>query len=88
MVDMVTQNFFLRTSERGPNCRNLGDNVDAITVFFNHTGEPADLALDPLESLNHRCLGSRLHATPYAPTGYGFQGTASRNKSRAVNAEI
>ena len=89
MVNMITQNFFLRTSERCPNCRNLCDNVDAIAVFFDHAGEPTDLALDPFQSLDHRCLGSSLH-TSYIPLqGIGFKlGTSGKISSEAPIREI
>lgn len=59
--DMVGENFLLRTPECCLNCRNLRDDVDAIAIFFDHPGKAADLAFNPVESLERRRLDLLAH---------------------------
>ena len=50
MTDMIAKNFLLQPSQSRAYSRNLGDDVDAITVLLHHSGEPTNLALNPREA--------------------------------------
>src|SRR5438067_58517 len=54
MRDMIAQHFVLDAPQRCAHGRDLGDDVDAITVLFDHAREPAHLAFDPPEPLETR----------------------------------
>lgn len=49
--NMVLQDFFFRPSECRAHRSDLRDDVDAITIAFNHAGKAADLTFDPAEPL-------------------------------------
>jgi P-type Cu+ transporter len=66
MRDMVGENFFLRATQRGAHRGELRDHIDAIAVPLDHAREPAHLAFDAIEALEHRRLGIRSHAV-YIP---------------------
>jgi hypothetical protein len=69
MSDMVAQDFLLRTSQGCSYCGNLRDDVDAISIFFDHPGETANLAGDPVEPLKTGLLDVFAHKLAYTPTG-------------------
>src|SRR6266702_7150746 len=50
MSDMIAQDFFLRASKRRTHRGDLRNDVDAIPIFFDHPGETANLAFDPVKS--------------------------------------
>src|ERR1700731_2782922 len=58
---MVGQDLLLGATQGGAHGGELGDDIDAITVVLDHAREAAHLALDPLQPLQHRTLGTRLH---------------------------
>ena len=49
VADMVPKYFFLNPPKGCPNGRDLRHDVDAVPIFLNHAGEPADLTLDSSE---------------------------------------
>lgn len=59
---VITQNFLFGAPERGANCGNLCDDVNAVAVLFNHPGKTADLALDSIEPFLHSGFYICLHA--------------------------
>jgi hypothetical protein len=73
MRDMVGKNLFLRATERGTRCRQLRDDIDAITVILDHARKPPHLAFDPFEAFEYRRLGIRSHATYIPPGGNCFK---------------
>jgi P-type Cu+ transporter len=73
MRHMIGEDFILGAAQSGTNSRQLGDDVDAIAVILDHAGKPAHLAFDPLEALQHRCLGIRPHAVYIPLPGNGFK---------------
>jgi P-type Cu+ transporter len=66
MRRMIGQNFLLGAPQRGAHSRELGHDIDAIAVVFDHAGKAAHLALDPPQPFQHRSLGKRSHE-PYIP---------------------
>lgn len=50
MRDVVAQDFFLNTSQGCARGGDLRDHINAIAVVLDHTGEAANLALDPFEA--------------------------------------
>ena len=50
VTDMIPKDFLLQPSQSRAYSRNLGDDVDAITVLLHHSGEPANLTLNPSEA--------------------------------------
>ena len=77
MGDVIGQDLILGSPQRGAHRRDLGDDVDTIAVVLDHAREPAHLALDPREPLEHRRLGIRLHAPDIPLRGTRFKGAAS-----------
>src|SRR6202050_692465 len=73
MRDMVAKNLLLRAPERGTHGGELRDDIDAITVVLDHARQPAHLAFDAFEALEHRRLGIRSHATYIPLGGNGFK---------------
>ncbi len=74
MGDVIGENLILGAPQRGAHRGELGDDVDAIAIVLDHAREPAHLALDPLEPLEHRRLGIRLHAGYIPLRGTRFKG--------------
>lgn len=60
--DMVLQDLLLQTPERRPHRCDLCDNIDAIAIFLNHPGKPADLPFYSVEPLCGLCLDVQTHA--------------------------
>jgi len=54
MAHMVSHDFLLGAAERPAHGRNLGDNVNAVTVFFNHADDTADLTLNSAQPFQDR----------------------------------
>lgn len=50
VAGMVLENFPLDRAQCRFDCRKLGQNVNAITVFFQHAGNATHLSFDPLEA--------------------------------------
>jgi len=50
VLDMVFQDFLLDPPQRRAYRRDLRDDVDAVAVTLDHAGDPAHLALDPVEA--------------------------------------
>ena len=51
MRNVIAQNLFLDTAQRGAHGRYLRDDVDAIAIIVDHAGQAAHLALDAIEPL-------------------------------------
>ncbi len=62
VADVIAQDLFLDATEGSPYGGDLRHNVDAIPVLFDHAGQAADLALNPVETLKTGCLCVFLHA--------------------------
>ena len=67
MRDVVPQHFFLDAAQRRPHCGDLRDDIDAVAVFIDHFGEPANLALDPAETFLTGHLDVFSHAAYIPP---------------------
>src|SRR6266704_541572 len=73
MRHVILQYFFLDAPQRGPDRRDLRDDIDAVTVLVDHLGETADLAFDPAQPFLARCLDVFAH-DPYIPLpGIGYK---------------
>jgi len=70
---VIGKDFFLGTAKRGAHRGKLGHDVDAIAVVLDHASKAAYLAFDPLEALEHRCLGKGLHRVYIPLPGIGFK---------------
>jgi len=46
--DVVGENFLLGAAQCSADRRELGHDINAIAVIFDHAGKASDLALDPL----------------------------------------
>ena len=53
MRDVIGEDLLLGAAQGSPDCRNLRDDVDAITVVLDHPHQPAHLALDAFEPLEY-----------------------------------
>jgi hypothetical protein len=62
MAHVIAQNFLFRTPQRGTYCRDLGDDIDAISILFEHPGQATDLAFDPVEPSEAGRLDILAHA--------------------------
>lgn len=62
MRHVILEHFFLDTPQRGAHGRNLRHDVDAISVFIDHSRQAAHLALDPAQSFAAGCLEIVAHA--------------------------
>jgi hypothetical protein len=48
---VVTQNFFLDTSQCRAYGGDLRDDIDAVAIILDHAGEAADLTFNPAQAL-------------------------------------
>src|SRR5688572_18266635 len=53
MRDVVAQDLLLDPAQRRAHRRNLGDDVDTVTVLLDHAREAAHLSLDALEPVEN-----------------------------------
>src|SRR5712671_4716967 len=67
MGDMVAQDFLLDPAQRRPRRPDLGDDVDAVAVVLDHTGEAADLARYPVQPFQDGSLDLRAHVPNIPP---------------------
>src|ERR1700722_15382238 len=74
MGGVIGEDFLFGAAQRRAHRRKLRDDVDAIAVVLDHAREPTNLALDPLQPFQHRCLGNCLHAVYIPLPGIGFKG--------------
>src|SRR2546422_1055850 len=56
MFDMVVEDLEGQTFERGRNRPYLGQDFDAVVVFFDHALDPAHLSFDSVQASDHRLL--------------------------------
>ena len=54
VAHVIPEDFLFGAAERGTHGGNLGDNVDAVAVFFDHADDAADLALNAVQSFQDR----------------------------------
>jgi Cu+-exporting ATPase len=71
--DVIAQHLLLDAAQGGADRGDLRDDVDAIAVRLDHAGEPADLALDPLEPLEAGCLDPGTHGRYIPRRGIWFK---------------
>jgi len=50
VTDMIPKDFLPQPSQSRAYSRNLGDDVDTITVLLHHSGKPADLTFNACEA--------------------------------------
>ena len=81
MRDVVGKNLIFGATQGGTRRRQLSDDVDAIAIVLDHAREPAYLAFDPFQALEHRSLGIRSHAV-YIP----LRGNRFKADSRGASA--
>jgi P-type Cu+ transporter len=74
MGDVVAQDFLLGAAQRGAHGRDLGNDVDAVAVVFDHAGKPAHLPLDALQPLEAGSLDVLAHVLYIPPTGMWCKG--------------
>ena len=71
--------------EGGLDRRDLGDDVDAVALLFDHPPDPADLALDPAQPLEQRLLvarvGGGLFAAPAISRSLGHQDAGAEDEA-------
>jgi hypothetical protein len=72
--DVIGEDLVFGAAQRGAHRRELGDDIDAIAIVLDHAREPAHLAFDPFEPLEHRRLGIGLHARYIPLRGTRFKG--------------
>lgn len=51
MADMILEDCFFDAAQGGANRRNLRNNVNAISLVFDHARDATDLTLDLVEAL-------------------------------------
>src|SRR5712691_5762214 len=51
-VDVVTEDLQAERVERGRHRAELGEDVDAVALLFDHPFDPAHLPLDPVQALD------------------------------------
>ena len=73
MGDVVLQDLFLDTAQRGAHRRYLRDDVDAVAVLLDHFRQAANLALDPAETFSDGCLDVLAHAAYIPLPGIGYK---------------
>ena len=74
MRNMIGKDFLLGTAQSGTRRRELRDDVDTVAIVLDHARQPAHLALDPLQPLEHRCLGIRAHSGYIPLPGIRYKG--------------
>ena len=47
MADVITEYFFFDPPKRRSDRRDLRDNVDAVPVLLDHSGDPSNLTFNP-----------------------------------------
>ena len=73
MLQMIRESLLLDAVERRAHGPDLGQHVDAITIFFDHAGNATHLALDATESGELGFLQLFVHALNYTRVGYTSQ---------------
>lgn len=67
MRDVIAEDFFLDAPQRCTSRRNLRDDIDAITIIFDHAGDSARLAFDPFQPFEAGCLDFLPHDSYIPP---------------------
>ena len=88
MCRMIGEDLLLGAAQCGTDRRELGYDVDAIAIVFDHAQQTAHLALDPFKSLYHRSLGKRSHAVYIPLEGIRFKGTIVNDVRQIGNAGL
>ena len=73
MRNMLAQDFLFRPPQRRAHGGDLRDDIDAVTVVFDHAGQATHLALDTVEPLKRRSLAFFCMTAIY-PLGYDKAG--------------
>jgi hypothetical protein len=61
MSDVIAQNLLLNPAQCRASGADLGDDIDTVTVFLDHTRNAAHLSLDPAEAFGAGAFGVILH---------------------------
>src|SRR5262245_57524349 len=72
MRDVIAQDFLFEPSESRAHRRDLGHDVDAVAILFDHARNAAHLALDPAQPLRAGRLDIVTHARYIPLHGIGF----------------
>src|SRR5262249_7195693 len=84
--DVIGEDLLLGAAQRRTHRGELRDDVDAIAVVLDHARKPTHLALDPLQALEHRRLGKRLHARYIPLRGIRFKDVVAVDHSTHAHA--
>jgi len=66
---VISENFLLDASQGCSNGGDLRDDVDAVAVFLDHSGQATDLAFNAVEALRACSLDVRSHERYIPPWG-------------------
>src|SRR6185437_13421167 len=78
MRDVIAQDLLLRAPQRRAHRRDLGHNVDAVSVVLDHAGETANLTLDTAQPPQSLGLAALCHDRYIPPQGILWQGVDMR----------
>ncbi len=70
MGDVLLEDLLLEAAQGGPYSGNLGHDIDAVSILFDHAREAAHLPLDPGQTFQMRRFGVFLHALTDTLPGY------------------
>ena len=62
VTDVIVQDVFFDAPERRTDSGDLGHDINAVSIFVDHTRKPAHLTLDSHQSLEARRFCVLLHA--------------------------
>ena len=79
---VIFQHLLFDTPKRGTNRRYLRDDIDAVTVFIDHFGQTADLALDSAKPFLARCLDVISHEAYIPLLGMGCKRTMENSMTK------
>jgi len=84
MRHVIPEHLFLDTPERGSNRRYLRDDIDAVAILVDHSGQAADLAFDPAQAFLAGCLDvfSHPHYIPLQGMGCNWHAGEFDDRSR------
>lgn len=67
--NVIAQDLFFSAPQSDTHSGNLGDHIDAIPVFFQHSRDPADLAFNSVETFEGGRLDVCSHSAYIPPMG-------------------
>ena len=69
-LHMACQQFNAQSVKSGPNSRNLIQDIDAVSIFFDHPLNAGNLAYDSIHAFLNPVAIFRLHTDTYTPYRY------------------